>query len=302
MNLMEEFVFDGRVQGWTERTIQAYCSNLKVFFNFIQKDLKDVDSTDLEKFLLYLDEDRQVSNSTIKKYFDVISSFYTYLEFEGLIPRNPVTKFRRRYLKCRMKNMNPRNKRQVISISQMRDLINSILDPKDKAIVVALAKTGVRLSELVNIDVSDVDWTKQSIILKPNGKRSNLLVFFDDECGRILRRYMRIRNNLAKPGEEALFVSYYGERMKLRPIEDMVRKYAEKINLHDPSSDDLQKRFTPHHCRHWFSKHLSKTEMDKDFLKELRGDSRNETVDGYIPIDEDELRESYLACIPQLGI
>ena len=302
MNYLEQFIEDGKIQGWTESSIEGYRYNLQTFLGVIDKNPRDVNTEDLRKFLTYLDEERKLSNSTIEKYIAVVSSFYMFLEYEEQITRNPIPKFRNRYLKNRLKNKNNGAKRQLISVSQMRDLINSILDPKDKAVTILLTKTGIRLGELVNIDADDVNWTEQSIKLKPNGKRSNLTAFFDDECGRILRRYMNVRDDLAKPDEKALFVSYYGTRMERRPIENMINKYAERIGLHDPDSTDLQKRFTPHCCRHWFTTHLRRAGMPREYIQELRGDSRSETMDVYLHIDEEELREKYLAYIPKLGI
>jgi len=301
VNFLEDFIADGKIQGWTERSIEGYYYHIKRYLEVINKDPRDVDTEDLRKFLTYLDK-RKISNTTVEKYFAAVSSFYKFLEYEEEITRNPVPKFRTRYLKNRMKNKNGGAKRQLISIEQMRNLINTILDPKDKAVVITLAKTGIRLSELVKIDIGDINWTEQSIKLKPNGKRSNLLVYFDDECGRVLKRYVSVRDDLAKPDEKALFINYYGERMRRRAIEDMVSKYAQRLNLHNPTTNDLEERFTPHCCRHWFTTHLRRAGMPREHIKELRGDSRTETMDVYMRIDEKELRESYLSYVPKLGI
>ena len=301
MNFLEDFIADGKIQGWTERSIEGYYYNIQTFLKVINKDPREVNTEDLRKFLTYLDEERKLSNSTIEKYIAAVSSFYKFLEYEEKITRNPIPKFRNRYLKSRLKNKNGAT-RQIISVNQMSDFINSILDPKDKAVAITLCKTGIRLSELVNINIDDVNWTEQSIKLKPNGKRSNLTVYFDDECGRILRRYVGVRDDLAKPGEKALFINYYGVRMRRRAIEDMISKYAQRIGLHDQNSNDLQKRFSPHCCRHWFTTHLRRAGMSREHIKELRGDSRNETMDVYMHIDEKELRESYLTYVPKLGV
>ena len=301
MNFLNDFIADGKIQGWTERSIEGYYYHIKSYLEVIGKDPRNIDTEDLRKFLVFLDE-RKLSNSTVEKYFAALSSFYRFLEYEEEISQNPIPRFRNRYLKNRMKNKSNGVKRQLISIEQMRDLINSILDPRDKSVAIMLCKTGVRLSELVNIDIDDINWSEQSIKLKQNGKRSNLLVFFDDEAGRILRRYVTIRSDLAKPDERALFISYYGERLRRRSIEDSISKYAQRLGLHDPDSTDLQKRFTPHCARHWFTTHLRRAGMPREHIQELRGDSKTATMDIYMHIDEKELRESYLVHIPQLGV
>lgn len=72
----------------------------------------------------------------------------------------------------------------------MSRLVNSILDPRDKAMAVVLAKTGIRRGELLKIDVGDVNWQDYSITLKSIPKRSNRVVFFDDECALVLKRWL----------------------------------------------------------------------------------------------------------------
>ncbi len=77
---------------------------------------------------------------------------------------------------------------------------------------------------------------------------------------------------------------------------------AEKIGLHDPSSDRLEDYFGPHCCRYWLTTHLRKAGMRREFIQGLRGDSRKEAIGIYDHIDLKELKEAYLASIPQLGV
>lgn len=81
-----------------------------------------------------------------------------------------------------------------------------------------------------------------------------------------------------------------------------VTKPAERLGLSNPSSPRSEDQFSPHCCRHWFTTHLRRSGMTREFIQELRGDVRKEAIDIYDHIDKKELRESYLAYIPQLGI
>ncbi|WP_394357583.1 hypothetical protein [Methanothrix sp.] len=72
--------------------------------------------------------------------------------------------------------------------------------------------------------------------------------------------------------------------------------------MHNPESERLEDHFSPHCCRHWLCTHLFRAGMRREYIKELRGDSRKEAFDLYNHIDLKELREAYLACIPQLEI
>jgi integrase/recombinase XerD len=78
--------------------------------------------------------------------------------------------------------------------------------------------------------------------------------------------------------------------------------WAEKVGLHDPVSPRLEDHFTPHCCRHWFTTHLRRAGMPREFIQELRGDKRRDAIDIYDHIDMDELRRAYLAYIPKLLI
>jgi len=305
-DLIEMFLEDCHIRGLTQRTIDNYASNLKAFFNHIKRPALEVDLSELRRVLTWLRDERDLADSTISMYYSALHSFYEYLEFEGHVENNPVPRFRRRYLAFLRKNSrgsSGNSERQLISIDDMRRLVNSIMGPRDKAVVTLLAKTGIRRQELVNIDIEDIDWVEQSITLKPTAKRTNRLVFFDDECARILRRWLQTRDNWhVSDNVKALFVNEQGERLNRNGIYNIVTKYAERLGLHDPKSEDLRKRFSPHCCRHWFTTHLRRAGMSREHIKELRGDSRSETMDIYYHIDRKELRDSYLAYIPQLRI
>jgi integrase/recombinase XerD len=184
----------------------------------------------------------------------------------------------------------------------MSQLVNSILDPRDKTISIILAKTGVRRGEMLKMDVQDINWNNYSILLKPTPKRSNRTVYFDDECALVLRRWLSVREKLS-PTTKALFVSYQAlNRLSRNGAYEAVVKYARKLGFHNPNSKRLADHFGPHCFRHWFTTHLLRNGMPREYVKELRGDVRKEAIDIYHHIDQEDLRKKYLACIPKLGI
>ncbi len=219
----------------------------------------------------------------------------------GKIAANPVIPIRKRYLRS-YKDNHDGQERQLISIEDMGRLINSEMDIRDKAIITLLAKTGMRRNELISLDVSDIDLVEQRIRLKPIAKRTNRTVFFDDECAFILRRWLRVREDLNRTKTAALFITTWGHRVSRNYVYDAVVRAAKRVGLHDPSSKSMEDRFSPHNCRHFFTTHLRRAGMRREFIQELRGDSRKEAIDIYDHIDLKELKEAYLAAIPQLGI
>ena len=192
--------------------------------------------------------------------------------------------------------------RKLISVEEMTHLINSTMDARDKAIITLLAKTGIRRRELITLDVDDIDFVEQTIKLKPTPKRTNRIVFIDDETAFILKRWLRAKESRNGEISPALFIGTTGERLNRNGVYIAVTKAAERVGLHNPNSDRMEDHFSPHCCRHWFTTHLRRAGMPREFIQELRGDVRREAIDIYDHIDRKELRESYLAHIPQMGI
>jgi len=292
--LIENFREDCILRGMSEESVRKYISAIRIFTHFL-KDKRlgfaDVDKNILKEVLRYLKFGRKVGHKTLENYFSALSTFYDYLAYEELVPANNVLPFRRRYLR-RYKKDKEQYVRRLLSIEEMSRLVNSILDPRDKAIIILLAKTGIRRNELIKLDIDDIDWENCKIILKEAPKRSNRIVFFDDEVAIVLRRWLRVRKTL-KPGTKALFINYASKRrIDRNTVYNIVVRHSIRLGL----------KISPHDLRHWFTTWLRRNRMPREFIKELRGDRRKEAVDIYDHIDEEELREAYLACIPKLGI
>lgn len=302
-SLMEGFLHDCHTRGMSPRSLPGYKSALKMFDEYLAQTgtkVLDVDRDVLRGFLEH-SRGRGLSQRTIELSFSVLSSFYEFLAYEGQMSSNPVLAVRKRYLR-RYKDNGDGHERQLISVEDMARMINSTLDIRDKAILTLLAKTGIRRNELISLDLSDVDFVENRIRLKPTAKRSNRTVFFDDEAAFILRRWLRVRDGVNRRKSPALFLSTWGLRASRNDIYLAVTKAAERVGLHNPESERMEDHFSPHCCRHFFTTHLRRAGMRREFIQELRGDSRREAIDIYDHIDLKELKEAYLVCVPLLGI
>lgn len=303
--LVEEYIQDGLLRGKTEKTLNTYEDNITYSFHYLDCTPEEVGKNELRELLYHLREEKRgrngkgLADKTINVYYSSLNSFYDFLKYEGYVDSNPIPAFRTRYLQ----NLNKGDgeSRQLISVSEMAGLVASVLKTRDKAIILVLAKTGIRRGELVSIDVDDIDWEKQSIKLKQTPKRSNRTVYFDSECARVLKNWEKIRNE-ADPNTQALFINREKDRLQRNGVYNAVTKHAEKIGLHDPDADSLDEKFSPHCCRHWFTTHLRRADMKREYVKELRGDSHQDSMDDYNHIDHEKLRESYLTHIPQLNV
>jgi integrase/recombinase XerD len=302
--LMLEFLKDCEVRGMSPRSIPGYMSALKMYGQYLDSgrlEILQADREALRGFIEYMRNEREVSQRTIELAFSVLSSFYEYLAFEGLVSSNPVIAVRKRYLR-RYKDNGDGQDRQLISVEDMARIINSTLDIRDKALITLLAKTGIRRNELISLDVSDVDFIENRIRPKPTAKRSNRTVFIDDEAAFLLRRWLRVREGVNRKKETALFLSTWANRISRNDVCLAVTKAAERVGLHKAASKRMEDHFSPHCCRHWHATHLLRAGMRREYVQWLRGDAINEAVAIYFHIDPKDVQEAYLACIPQLGI
>lgn len=303
--LLDDYLGDLLLRGRTTRTSENYASSLRKFFEFLGDTRpEDAGHNELRGFLdRLLNGENALSPKSISKYFSALNSFYSYLVYTGKVDATPIPPFRKRYLDTiqREASKNVTALRQLITVEQMRELVHSIWDARDRAILVLLAKTGIRRNELIGIDIEDVDWEEMSIQLKPAPKRTNRLVFFDGETQRLLGDWMDTRRSLGASDAGPLFTNRHGGRIDRNAVYRAVTRHAVRMGIHDPNGT-LKKKFSPHACRHWFTTHLQRSGMPREYIAWLRGDAPAATVDLYTHIDRDEVRKAYLANVPQLGL
>lgn len=147
---------------------------------------------DLREYLYHMQKNKALKFKSIRYNFTVINCLYSFLEEEELISVNPVPSFMKRYLNI-YKNDSESEKRQIISIDDAARLVSSTLETRDQAIILLFFKTGMRLSELASLDVSDVNLEDLSLTLKETAKRSNRLLYFDHETAGVLEHWLAIR-------------------------------------------------------------------------------------------------------------
>jgi integrase/recombinase XerD len=99
-----------------------------------------------------------------------------------------------------------------------------------------------------------------------------------------------------------LFLNAEGDRLDRGGILRVVRQAAERVGLHDSSSEGMENHFSPHCCRHWNTTHLLRAGMKREYVQWLHGDAIKGAVDIYFHIDPKDVQVAYLASIPQLGI
>ena len=255
-----------------------------------------------DELLTYLGDlrARQLKQCSLVNNFSSLSGWFAFLTEQGEIVQNPVPAIQKRYLNA---YKDEARQRQIISVEDATKMVRATIDSRDRAILLLLFKTGIRRNELATLDLNSVNLERQYLILKPTGKRSNRMVFFDDEAARALGRWIKAsEKRLRKKGEKALFLNNHGRRLSKAGINTLVREAAIRVGLHDHESDRLEDKFTSHCCRHWLVTHLLRNGMPRDQVKWIRGDVMRDAIDLYNHIDPEDVKRNYLACIPKFGV
>jgi len=308
--IISEFLKHCKLRDMTQKTIENYQSAVQIYKDFLHEHNNTILMVNgmankgiIEDFLQYLRNDRKVSYARIKIYFSALSALYSFLHYNGHVKTNIILTVRQMYVRS-FKNGYKPQQRRILDLAELGNFLNGIIDIRTKAIVLLLAKTGMRREELVMVDVDDINWIERSVMVKPNQfhKRTFLKTFFDEETEHILKQWMNRRQTLVLSGEKALFISDFGQRMKRSGIYNNVVKWATQLGQHDSHSKDYQKKFSVHNLRHEFTSLLQQQGMPRKHLQMLRGDSSREVVDLYSHPSDNELRRSYLACMPRFGV
>lgn len=311
-DLFSGYLLDCGTRGMQVHTRETYKSNLKYFLEYLFEHFPESSPTNiteevLKAFLVHIRDEKRHSKSTINGYFACLFGFHEYLLYRKIISYNPVAPFRKRYmslLKYRKGDTKEGCSRQFISIKDMARLIKAaetkrhLVPPyRDACINILLAKTGIRRTEAINLNISDVDLEKKQLTIKPHPKRQNCIAFFDDEVKHYLELYLPHR----LPNKPALFQNHLGGRLNRTHFLQAITFPAKRIGLHNPDGK-LNQKFTPHNHRHWCTSVLRNASppVDAIHIKWLRGDVLSEAWNIYDHVDPTKIRKEYDRAMPKL--
>jgi len=286
----------GRAEGTIEKFRLSARHLMKVV---VDKPIEKADSADIKDLVSHM-RTRGCKNITICSNLSCLSSFYQFLQDEGVVDKNPVQRVLKKLPRPRASGCRHR----ILDVKEVRKMIECAMNARDRVVLLLLYKTGVRIGGLHGIDVDDVGMNRGEIFVREKkGDESGYTIFFDDETKYYLQKYLVLRE-MQQPTDKSLLLSNAGKRLAKRTIFDTVKKYAKKAGLMSEEGKEncREKSISPHTFRRTFTTHLQNSGARRDYVKELRGDVRGETIDIYTQITKDDLRKEYLRHIPQLGI
>ena len=181
----------------------------------------------------------------------------------------------------------------------MKQLILRADNQPDLAILMMLAKTGIRRGELLDLKIDNIDLKHGIIRLPPKAKRSQRIVFIDQELFNVLNCYIQWRAQRALT--PWLWINKNsGKKMDRDYPGELISSLAVPLGLHQPHGP-LCYRLTPHCFRHYFTSHLFRAGMDPQYIMWLRGDSMGrQSWQIYNHIDPESVRAEYLRLVPKL--
>lgn len=251
--------------------------------------LLEADVNTVRSFLAFLNE-QNYSKATSARKLATLRSFYKYLVRRGQITTSPVAAIRTPKQEKRL----PRflTGEQIEVLLSAPD-VNTMLGARDRAILETLYSSGLRVSELVALDLSDVDFLGEVLHVKGKGKKERLAPVGSSAL-QALQRYLTFRDADPRKGSfdpRSLFINKHGQRLSTRSVRRKLDKYLIQAGL-DP-------RISPHTLRHSFATHMLNNGADLRVVQELLGHQSLSTTQIYTHLTTNHMKQVYDNAHPQ---
>ena len=267
------FVSAKRVEGCSERTLNYYKTTIDNMLNSVNKKVNNIETDDLRKYLADYQLNNQCSKVTIDNVRRILSSFFAWLEDEDYIIKSPTRRIHK------IKTM--KTVKETYSDEELEEMRDSCDEIRDLALIDFLSSTGVRVGELVILNIKDIDFENRSCVVLGKGSKQRE-VYFDARTKIHLQNYLstRIDNN------QALFVSLLHpfNRLKISGVEIRLRELGNKININ---------RVHPHKFRRTMATKAIDKGMPIEQVQVLLGHSKIDTTLEYAMVNQNNVRNSH---------
>lgn len=266
----------------TEMSYRRDLTKLRIYLEITAGSpaVDEVTEENLKKYMAYM-ERKKFKASTISRSIASIKAFYHYLLKEGLV--------RKDISDCLKAPRVERKTPDILSVEEMEQLLNqpsgsSDKEIRDSAMLKLLYATGIRVSELISLRVSDVNMQMGFLICR-EGDRERMIPF-DSQVQEALRRYLiRARNHMASnEAKDILFVNCSGTSMSRQGFWKLIKSYARKAGI--------TKDITPHTLRHTFAAHQVENGTDLKSVQEMLGHSDISTTHMYLKLGKPSVKEA----------
>ena len=272
-DLLSLFLAAKRVEGCSEKTVRYYESTIRNVLIEINKTAKQVTTEDLRLYLDKYQAENDVSRVTIDNIRRILSSFFSWLEAEDYIIKNPMKRIHK-VKTCKTVKETYTDE----ALEMMRDNAES---DRDLAIIDTLASTGIRVGELVRLNRDDIDFNNRECIVLGKGNKQRK-VYFDARTKIHLQRYLDGRTD----DDPALFVSLQKPytRLQISGVEIRLRRLGEKLGLH---------KVHPHKFRRTLATMAIDKGMPIEQVQQLLGHQSVDTTLQYAMVNQANVKSSH---------
>ncbi len=267
------FIDAKRIEGCSDKSLNYYKTTLQLTLKIIEKEYFCIITEDLRSFLSNYKEKNEVSKTTIDNIRRIISSFFSWLENEDYIAKSPCKRIH--------KVKTGKVVKEVYSDETIELIKQSIKNKRDLAIVEVLISTGIRVGELVKLDIKDIDFENKECVVLGKGNKQRK-VYFDAKTKIHLQQYLDSR----KDDNEALFVSLLKpyDRLEISGVEIMLRKIGKRIGI---------EKVHPHKFRRTLATKAIDKGMPIEQVQHLLGHSKIDTTLEYAMVDDTNVKLSH---------
>lgn len=251
--------------------------------------LPTVDTEDVRRFLAYL-RDQEYCKSTTARKLATLRSFYKFCMKRSFVGANPLAPIRTPKQDKRLPKF--LEEEQVRKLLETPDA-TTLLGARDRAMLETMYSTGVRVSELVDLNIADLDFVGECLHIRGKGKKERVTPIAPTALAWI-RRYMDLRRadpRAASWNQQAVFVNKHGQRLSTRSVRRKLDKYLAIAGL-DPT-------ISPHTLRHSFATHMLNRGADLRAVQELLGHQSLSTTQIYTHVTTARMKQAYDAAHPR---
>jgi site-specific recombinase XerD len=278
---LELFLTALQGQNYSLKTLRAYGDDLKQFLTWVGENRVDWEipkrfsRIDIEGFMSYLAGQHMTGITRVRK-LAAIRKFFAFLEENQIIAGNPANTVRG----ARREEKEP----GILYKEQYKALLYEASDhPRDYAIIMTFLQTGIRLSELANLTLDDLDFDNRVLTVRQGKGKKDRQIPLVDEVVKALRNYLRFRNTQLVLDDDILFLAKNGTSLNVSTVKYIVAKYVKKAGI--------RKKVSVHTLRHTFGAHKADKQMGIAALQELMGHKKKETTLKYIHLAKTNLRQ-----------
>jgi len=274
-------------QNVSAHTLTAYSSDLRQFNEYFSPPgvrppaLQDFDVLKIREWLADL-YSQKLNALTIRRKLAALRMFFRFLVREGIVPANPARLVRTPKAPQRLPAVMTQEQTNGLLDSVARRTVERLQLARDVAMLEILYGCGLRVSELVGLNLEDVDHSERWLRVRGKGRKERQTPF-GAKAAEALDRYLTERS--AAPGEKAVFVNHRGKRITVRGVSGIVKLYATLI-----AGDSS---IHPHSFRHAYATHLLSDGADLRSIQELLGHARLSTTQKYTQVSLTELMAVY---------